>query len=329
MVCGCPFGGPSDRLLLVGCDHRVSKNKMLMTPESIDSFERTEAFEWAKRRGNRKVVIGPLQPFKLRYAMMLADFGHEDLAREYIVSIRSCTGIWENLSESTSPASGNASGAAYSREFMESQTIFEDRVCVSSGTAKSFNEEKGASKGRKSALGSIVKSVFRRNSSDEHHDKASAPISKNEHFESKKEDGEIDLINLKDAKKWQRTEEMKDGLITSDDKGLLLEKPEKDENEATNPSKLLRSPFVHTDGATEELLGNKVATKEKGTDSLQPSASAPPSLLGESLAERADELKPKTEEKRTPLSSPVKEGKQVPVSEPPSELPCCCFMKSP
>ena len=65
------FGPPSKhttRLALLGCDHRNPMNQMLMTPQSIQSYERTEAFEWARRRGNRKTHIPSLQPFKLRYA---------------------------------------------------------------------------------------------------------------------------------------------------------------------------------------------------------------------------------------------------------------------
>ena len=73
------FGPPlksTTRLALLGCDHRTPMNQMLMTPQSIQSFERTEAFEWARRRGNRKTHI-PSLPYKLRYAELLTNFGHE------------------------------------------------------------------------------------------------------------------------------------------------------------------------------------------------------------------------------------------------------------
>jgi len=46
-----------------------------MTVEAVQAYERTEAFEWAKRRGNPNAAIPAVQPFKLKFAMLLADFG--------------------------------------------------------------------------------------------------------------------------------------------------------------------------------------------------------------------------------------------------------------
>jgi hypothetical protein len=59
MVCGCQMSSPSSntRLTLVGCDCLVPLNVGLMTSEAIQSYERTEAFEWAKRRGNPTAAI--------------------------------------------------------------------------------------------------------------------------------------------------------------------------------------------------------------------------------------------------------------------------------
>lgn len=59
LVCGVPFRCPNDkstRLTLLGCDHRIPMHQQLMTPDAIESFERTEAFEWAKRKGNRRAL---------------------------------------------------------------------------------------------------------------------------------------------------------------------------------------------------------------------------------------------------------------------------------
>ena len=59
LLCGVPFRSPTERstrLALLGCDHRSPMNRLLMTPASIESFERTEAFEWAKRKGNRRAL---------------------------------------------------------------------------------------------------------------------------------------------------------------------------------------------------------------------------------------------------------------------------------
>lgn len=131
----CPIGVKphfTTRVLLVGCDHEIPLHFMLMTPESIESFERTEAFEWARRRGNRRTCLPSFQPFKLRYAELLADFGHEDLAREYVLSIRKITGIGlkKKSPSSAVPSSGNAPVSSYDSKFIEELNVFEDRVWI-------------------------------------------------------------------------------------------------------------------------------------------------------------------------------------------------------
>lgn len=98
MVCGCPVTSllhPSSRISLVGCDHLVPMDAALMTLEGVSSYERTEAYEWAKRRGNPNAAIPSLQPFKLMYAMLLADIGFEKHAQMYVRSIRQCCGLEE------------------------------------------------------------------------------------------------------------------------------------------------------------------------------------------------------------------------------------------
>ena len=56
MVCGYPITSPTDeetRASLLGCDHSNSKNRTLLTEESLVAYELTEAYEWAKRLGNQ------------------------------------------------------------------------------------------------------------------------------------------------------------------------------------------------------------------------------------------------------------------------------------
>ncbi|KAI2496147.1 COPII vesicle coating [Fragilaria crotonensis] len=96
MVCGCPVASivhPSSRMSLVGCDHLVPLDAALMTDAGIAAFCRSEAYEWAKRRGNPEAVINSLQGFKLAYAMILADLGCNDEAVKYVKSIRQCMGL--------------------------------------------------------------------------------------------------------------------------------------------------------------------------------------------------------------------------------------------
>ena len=98
-------------------------NQMLMTPQSIQSFERTEAFEWARRRGNRKTHIPSLQPYKLRYAELLTDFGHEELARKYLLSVHSCIGLGLD-----NKAVDNPYEASQDSNFIESLKLLDDRI---------------------------------------------------------------------------------------------------------------------------------------------------------------------------------------------------------
>ena len=96
MVCGCPvspIAHPVSRLVLVGCDHLVSLDAALRTAEGISAFERTEAYEWAKRRGNARALLQGFQPFKLAYAALLADFGMKDKAMAYVSAIRQSAGL--------------------------------------------------------------------------------------------------------------------------------------------------------------------------------------------------------------------------------------------
>ena len=96
MVCGCPVASvlhPDSRISVVGCDHLVPLDAALMTDEGIAAFSRSEAYEWAKRRGNPEATIKSIQGFKLAYAMILADLGYGDAAEAYVRSIRQCTGL--------------------------------------------------------------------------------------------------------------------------------------------------------------------------------------------------------------------------------------------
>jgi hypothetical protein len=91
MVCGYPITSPTDgetRAALLGCDHSNSKNQTLLTEESLIAFERTEAYEWAKRLGNQHAYFATFQPFKLIYAMLLADGGEFTQAQKFIQSIQ-------------------------------------------------------------------------------------------------------------------------------------------------------------------------------------------------------------------------------------------------
>eukprot|EP00526_Cylindrotheca_closterium_P004161 CAMPEP_0113637722 /NCGR_PEP_ID=MMETSP0017_2-20120614/19755_1 /TAXON_ID=2856 /ORGANISM="Cylindrotheca closterium" /LENGTH=4255 /DNA_ID=CAMNT_0000548783 /DNA_START=113 /DNA_END=12880 /DNA_ORIENTATION=+ /assembly_acc=CAM_ASM_000147 len=96
MVCGCPFTDPLDtttRVSLLGCDHVDTSVVSLSKNAAIDSFYRTEAYEWAKRLGNKNATIKSFQPFKVILATSLVDFGFEDSARLFALGIRHCSDV--------------------------------------------------------------------------------------------------------------------------------------------------------------------------------------------------------------------------------------------
>ena len=134
LASGRPISSPEDltsRLVLIGCDHRIRRNLELFTTDGIEAYFRTEALEWAKRKGNPLAVITAFQPFKLKYAMILADHGFQESALSYIKSIRKCTGL--NALGSGEDSSISSIRSIYPKDFLENLDIFEDRLYMSQG----------------------------------------------------------------------------------------------------------------------------------------------------------------------------------------------------
>ena len=91
MVCGCPVGSPLDegtRICLLGCSHADTVSRALRSLDSVEAFDRTEAYEWVKRRGNKNATLKSFQPFKIIFAARLIDAGLVDQARAYVESLR-------------------------------------------------------------------------------------------------------------------------------------------------------------------------------------------------------------------------------------------------
>jgi hypothetical protein len=94
MVCGSSVQNPLDpdtRVSLLGYDHRTDRQMFMQSEVSIAAYDRTEAYEWVKRQGNRNASIQSLQPYKLIYARRLFDLGRQEEARNICHSIRLCT----------------------------------------------------------------------------------------------------------------------------------------------------------------------------------------------------------------------------------------------
>ena len=171
LVSGCPSASPQDRssrLVLLGCDHTLNMNKELQTKDSLEGYERTEALEWAKRKGNPHAVITTLQPFKLKYALILADRGLLNASKAYVDNIRKCTGIINAQDFDTS-----SPRTPYSVEFAKELDILEDRLCVSMGIPNDNQNNKS----RKSMnLPSVFTKLVGGSTSDLKESEASIPV---------------------------------------------------------------------------------------------------------------------------------------------------------
>ncbi|KAL7553127.1 hypothetical protein ACHAWF_016380, partial [Thalassiosira exigua] len=335
LVSLCPFGPPtsrSTRLTLLGCDHRVPLHRALATSEGIRAFERTEAFEWARRRGNRRTHIPGLQTFKLRYAELLADWGREGLAREYLLSVRSCIGLDDGSAGGggggVSTASGNFTSALATHEvdFVKSLRTLDDRICMSSGAEPSswdmLDEDK---QGAASKLGSIMRGVLGKKAKVEPKE---VPVST---------DADAYALPVEDERGAEVTEpsvapgsseppqiedtqppDVDSSFVTAK---LSFEAP----GEGAAKSPVLLSNTFGRD--IKEISGepvNTTSTEEKSdTDMQGPPSSAPP-VFGDAVVGEDKKPQPKEEEreKQTIVSTPVqpnkKDNQKAPSSEPAS-----------
>eukprot|EP00985_Skeletonema_marinoi_P011820 scaffold5613_cov210-Skeletonema_marinoi.AAC.1 len=280
---------PSTRMVLLGCDHTVPLNRVLMTPEAVEAFERSEAFEWARRLGNKRTSFSALQPFKLRYAELLADVGHEVLAREYLLSIRSCTGIGIITRSKGNPASSYDSG------FVQSLRELDDRICGSTGAERSsWNANEESSKGSLFSLGRLSALVRGKES-------------KEEEVLTPRPESEVDPLLELDTTAPPATQSRKEEVVPP---------------AVTKPKEEPTKPPEET-GALNTSIGISNDAKQASTIDDAP-ASAPPSLaIGESMIDRAEDSKrneEKLSEKLSTPSEPIKKDakKKAPASEPPA-----------
>ena len=330
------FGSPSNestRLVLLGCDHRIYMNRMLMTPQSIQSFERSEAFEWARRRGNRKTSIPSLQPFKLRYAELLADFGYEDLAREYLLSVRSCIGLdldkRKGGKASATAASGNS---VHDLKFIESLKRLDDRICGSTGAEPSSWNNKDDRRGSLAAVGSIVKSVLGKKPKAEDVPPLSKTTDKPKSTkksqmaevedESPREVAQLSMPPQQSFPTPVNTQAANDVLDTTleGDESFIttktsFEKAAADaleevlqEDRPKSPTTLLSNPFSHNMGKPNDEQQQQDAP-----------SSAPPMFSLDQEPKPKEETKKKETILSTPVSKKKEDKEKAPVSEPPSK----------
>jgi hypothetical protein len=279
---------PSTRIALLGCDHNIAMNRALMTPEAVKAFERSEAYEWARRLGNKKTSFSSLQPFKLRYAELLADHGHELLAREYLLSIRICTGIGIITRGKGNPAS------SFDSSFIQSLRELDDRICGSTGVERSsWNANEESSKGSLFSLGRLS-ALVRGKEAEEQGTLTPRPENEVDPLL------ELNTDILPPAKQSQKIEQMMAVVKTG-------EQPNK--------------PQLQIDAFEAPIGISNVSKQESSIDDATP-ASAPASLaIGDGTIDQAEDSnfhEQKMPEKST-LAEVVKkdEKKKAPASEPP------------
>lgn len=130
MVGGCSIS--SSRIALVGCDHSIAMHYYLMTDIGIESFILTEAFEWAKRKGNPHAIISSLQPLKLLYSSILADLGYCEQALEFISSIKTCL-MLDGVEKIQRKKKSSSSIPSISEKFLQELEVMEDRLLLQLG----------------------------------------------------------------------------------------------------------------------------------------------------------------------------------------------------
>eukprot|EP00123_Amoebidium_parasiticum_P006883 comp17720_c1_seq1/m.17644 comp17720_c1_seq1/g.17644 ORF comp17720_c1_seq1/g.17644 comp17720_c1_seq1/m.17644 type:complete len:993 (-) comp17720_c1_seq1:216-3194(-) len=107
---------PQARMVLIGGDH-ISSPRCFASNEAI---QRTEIYEYAMALGNSQYSLPALQPWKLVYALRLADMGRTKDALSY------CNNIISTVKNS----SGQGAQGIYTRFFFEQLQAFNDRLRV-------------------------------------------------------------------------------------------------------------------------------------------------------------------------------------------------------
>lgn len=286
-------------------------NQLLMTPQSIQSFERTEAFEWARRRGNRNSHIPSLQPFKLRYAELLADVGREELARAYLLSIRSSIGLGVDTDKGKTSSGNILSAIAKDAKFLEALEKLDDRICVSIGAERTSWVHSRKSKGSATslALSSFVKSVLVKKT------KTDEPVIDpgaidNDDLSPREPGPSVPLLNLPESglPRQQETSEPREDVVKSN-------LPDGDE-----PSIFVRNSI--------DRVGLAVGDGRSGlskNDHQCPPSSAPPVFGGGAMTKdyidmKSEDVSGKDAVPPTPPQVGKKDGgAKAPVSEPPSK----------
>jgi len=270
----------------------------------------------------------------LRYAELLADFGYEDLAREYLLSIRSCIGLDSDKRKGGKASAAASGNSVYDLEFIESLKRLDDRICGSTGAEPSSWDNKDDRRGSLAAVGSIVKSVLGKKPKTEEVPPLSKTNNKPKSTEKSQMEEEVVDESPREVAQLsmppqqsfptpvnaQATNDILDTTLEGDESFITtktsFEKAAADapeeaqqEDRPKSPTTLLSNPFSHNMGKPNDEQQQQDAP-----------SSAPPMFSLDQETKPKEEVKKKME---TILSTPVSKKKEdkekAPVSEPPSK----------
>jgi hypothetical protein len=150
LLCGAGVQAdqPGARLVLLGADHLAARAYFR---RSIRAWQLTEAFEFAQQQRNPQATLAVVHPFRLLYAMTLADWGLLDQALRYVTLTRAAV-------EDVIATSGSAK-PVFHASFMSSLREFQHRLeslCGKSSPAPAVSSARPLAKPAPSRPSTVV-----------------------------------------------------------------------------------------------------------------------------------------------------------------------------
>jgi hypothetical protein len=140
------------RLVLIGQDHRAPGDAIARGFGANRAIQRTEVLEYAIAQGNAQFELAGLQPFKLIYAMRLAEMGLVHEALGYCNAIvRAVKAAGDSSSAGGRGGGGGGAAAVYTRGFLERLQTFHERLAAHDPGPRAFSagDQAGEQQGSK------------------------------------------------------------------------------------------------------------------------------------------------------------------------------------
>jgi hypothetical protein len=130
------------RLVLIGQDHRAPGDAIGRGFGANRAIQRTEVLEYAIAQSNAQFALAGLQPFKLIYAMRLAEMGLVHEALGYCNAIvRAVKAAGDSSSAGARGGGGGGAAAVYTRGFLERLQTFHERLAAHDLGPRAFSAE--------------------------------------------------------------------------------------------------------------------------------------------------------------------------------------------